>query len=101
MPLRLGRGALAELLEAQRRETTWKAGTLRSPKSGSRYADLPSDRDTLAMCYMQADEATVLKVMESPLKLVSRRAASAVVETAEESVGADGNSRRLHSAEAL
>lgn len=39
------------------------------------------DHDTLTTCYQHTDEATMLKVMESPVKLVSRRAGSAVVET--------------------
>ena len=36
------------------------------------------DMTTLLTCYQHADEATMLKVMESPVKLVSRRAASAL-----------------------
>jgi hypothetical protein len=32
------------------------------------------DTTTLLTCYQHADEATMLKVMESPIKLVSRRA---------------------------
>jgi hypothetical protein len=41
---------------------------------------------TLLTCYQHADEATMLKVMESPVKLVSRRAGSAVVETVAETI---------------
>jgi hypothetical protein len=33
------------------------------------------DVTTLLTCYQHADEATMLKVMESPVRLVSRRAA--------------------------
>lgn len=33
------------------------------------------DVTTLLICYQHADEATMLKVMESPVRLVSRRAA--------------------------
>ena len=33
---------------------------------------------TLLTCYQHADEATMLKVMASPIKLVSRRTASAL-----------------------
>jgi len=36
------------------------------------------DVTTLLRCYRHADEATMLKVMASPTKLVSRRTASAV-----------------------
>jgi integrase len=36
------------------------------------------DVTTLLTCYQHADEATMLKVMESPVKLVSRQAASAL-----------------------
>jgi hypothetical protein len=36
------------------------------------------DVTTLLTCYQHADEATMLKVMASPTKLVSRRAAGAV-----------------------
>jgi hypothetical protein len=31
---------------------------------------------TLLACYQHADEATMLKVMESPVKLISRQAAN-------------------------
>ena len=44
------------------------------------------DVTTLLTCYQHADEATMLKVMESPVKLVSRRAGSAVVETVAETI---------------
>jgi hypothetical protein len=33
---------------------------------------------TLLTCYQHADEATMLKVMESPLKLMSRRSVAAL-----------------------
>ena len=36
------------------------------------------DVTTLLTCYQHADEATMLKVMQSPVKLVSRQAASAL-----------------------
>ena len=36
------------------------------------------DVTTLRTCFQPADEATMLKVMESPVKLVSRRAAGAL-----------------------
>ena len=36
------------------------------------------DVTTLLTCYQHADEATMLKVLESPMKLVSRRAAGAL-----------------------
>ena len=36
------------------------------------------DVTTLLTCYQHADEATMLKVMESPTKLVSRRTAGAL-----------------------
>jgi integrase len=44
------------------------------------------DTVTLTTCYQHADEATMLKVMESPVKLVSRRAASALVETVAQTI---------------
>jgi hypothetical protein len=44
------------------------------------------DVTTLLTCYQHADEATMLKVMESPVKLVSRRAGGAVVETVAETI---------------
>jgi hypothetical protein len=36
------------------------------------------DVTTLLTCYQHSDEATLLKVMESPVRLVSRRAAGAL-----------------------
>ena len=36
------------------------------------------DVTTLLTCYQHADEATMLKVMESPVRLASRRAAGAL-----------------------
>jgi hypothetical protein len=36
------------------------------------------DVTTLLTCYQHAEEATMLKVMESPVRLVSRRAAGAL-----------------------
>jgi len=38
------------------------------------------DVTTLLTCYQHADEATMLKAMTSPLKLMSRRAAGGVLE---------------------
>ena len=36
------------------------------------------DATTLLTCYQHADEATMLRVMESPIKLMSRRTAGAL-----------------------
>ena len=36
------------------------------------------DVTTLLTCYQHSDDATMLKVMESPVRLVSRRAAGAL-----------------------
>ena len=44
------------------------------------------DVTTLLTCYQHADEATMLRVMESPVKLISRQAGSAVVETVAETI---------------
>jgi hypothetical protein len=38
------------------------------------------DVTTLLTCYQHADEATMLKVMDSPLELMSRRAAGGALE---------------------
>jgi hypothetical protein len=38
------------------------------------------DVTTLLTCYQHADDATMLKVMDSPLKLVSRRAGGGALE---------------------
>jgi hypothetical protein len=49
-----------------------------SPAQGCGSGRWLEDVTMLLTCYQHSDEATMLKVMQSPVKLVSRQAASAL-----------------------